>query len=85
MDAQSFDVTLDVELHQRALRAAEADGVSFSEYVADLIRRDTRRRAGRKYREWMDNLPPDEKAALDHWNQVSVDNMHRYFDEHESA
>lgn len=85
MDARSFDVILDVELHQRALRAAEDDGVSFSDYVAGLIRRDTGQRAARKYREWLDNLPPDENAALDHWRQIGTANMQRFFDKHESV
>lgn len=75
MTAKPFSLSLDPERQRRAVEAAKEDGRGFSAYVDDLIRRDLLRRNGRKYRQIMDNLPADEKAARDQMNRATSQHL----------
>lgn len=60
---------------EQAKELGKEMGLDLSNYLEKLARDERMRRNGRKYREIMDNLPADEKAALNELASARMEAM----------
>lgn len=68
-------ISIDPDVLKEVMAAAEEKEISVSAYVEKLARADKLRRNGRKYRQFMAELPTEDLAALENLTQVRINDM----------